>query len=82
MQQIDERGNMIEVVHFAHVADGKERVACLPNMAELHQTQHHPNYQRSGEPRAVTCPACKRTDAYCGTLAFHEAAAKRANRGR
>lgn len=40
------------------------RLACVPNMVELHLTKHHPNYQRSDDHRAVTCQMCKGTAAY------------------
>jgi hypothetical protein len=32
----------------------------MPNMSEFHLTPYHPNYQRSNDLRAVTCPACKK----------------------
>lgn len=40
------------------------RIACMPNMTELHATAYHPHYQRSDAVPAVTCPACKKTKAY------------------
>ena len=40
------------------------RIACMPNMTEFHQTMYHPNYQRTDDYRAVTCPACKKSEAY------------------
>lgn len=40
------------------------RIACMPNMTEFHQTAYHPNYQRSDDARAVSCPACQKTPAF------------------
>lgn len=63
MDQVLPTGGMITLVHFVHQVD-PERIACMPNMAELGTTPHHPNYQRSNDTRAVSCPACKRSVAY------------------
>lgn len=50
---------------FPENKDSQEyRLACMPNMVELHWTIHHPNYQRTNDYRAVTCQSCKVTDAY------------------
>lgn len=59
MEQVDSQGRSVTLIHFVSQVD-PERIACMPNMKEFHQTQHHLNYQRSNEPRAVTCPACKK----------------------
>lgn len=68
MDQLGYRGQSTTLVHFSQVGEAGERVACMPGMTEFHLTPHHPNYQRSNDPRAVTCPACKRTDAYRGVV--------------
>lgn len=63
MEQIDAGGNATTLVHFVYQSE-PERIACMPNMVEFHSTAYHKNYQRSNDPRAVSCPACRRTDAY------------------
>jgi hypothetical protein len=59
MNQLLPSGQQITVVHFA--SGDPERIACMPNMTEFGQTMYHPSYMRSNDPRAVTCPACKRS---------------------
>jgi hypothetical protein len=39
-------------------------IACMPNITDFRTTSHHPNYLRSDDPRAVTCPACKNTTTF------------------
>lgn len=63
MDQIDARGFTTTLIHFVFQTD-PERIACMPNMTEFHQTTHHLNYQRTNAAAAVTCPACKKTEAY------------------
>lgn len=63
MEQVDAHGQVITLIHFVFQVD-PERVACMPNMAEFHSTPYHPNYQRTNESRAVTCPQCKRTEVF------------------
>lgn len=48
-----------EVPHF---------IACMPNMREFGQTEYHPAYHRSNEPRAVTCPECMKTHEYARAM--------------
>lgn len=79
MNQILPSGEFITLVHLVHSVEKSEKdftenagegdiplwkIACMPNMREFHSTQYHPNYQRTDDYRAVTCPACKETDAY------------------
>lgn len=62
MQQINQFGQVVTLIHLAIVVQGdKRRLACMPGLAELHETTGHPSMQRSDDPRAVTCPACKRS---------------------
>lgn len=63
MEQIGAHGQTITLIHYVYQVD-PERIACMPNMIEFHSTPYHPNYQRTNDARAVTCPACKRTEAY------------------
>lgn len=63
MDQLLPGGQTINLIHFVFQTD-PERIACMPNMTEFHATGYHPNYQRTNDPRAVTCPACKKTGDY------------------
>ena len=63
MDQITPAGRSVTIIHYVFQVD-PERIACMPNMNEFHATGYHPNYQRTNEARAVTCPACKKTDLY------------------
>lgn len=63
MEQVDVNGQTRTLIHYVFQTD-PERVACMPNMREFHQTVYHPNYQRSGDIHAVTCPACRATKVY------------------
>lgn len=66
MDQILPGGGSVTLVHFVYALPDTSppdyRIACMPNMKEFHKTKYHKNYQRSNDARAVTCPACKRTD--------------------
>ncbi len=63
MEQVGAHGQTITLIHFVHRVD-PERIACMPNMTEFHSTPYHPNYQRTNETRAVTCPACRQSEQY------------------
>jgi hypothetical protein len=62
VEQVDASGKFTLLIHF--VFQLPERIACCPNMVEFHSTQYHPHYQRTDDPRAVTCPGCKNSDHY------------------
>lgn len=64
MQQITPLGTQLTVIHFATKIGNDTRIACMPNMKEFGETQYHPVCMHSDDPRAVSCPACKKTDAY------------------
>ena len=75
MDQVGESGIVTTIIHFSYIRTpepilpenaGEQpwRIACMPKMVELHQTKYHPNYLRTNDPRAVTCPSCMNTDAY------------------
>jgi hypothetical protein len=59
MDQITVTGETVTLVHFTHQVGAEWRIACMPGMVEFHQTKFHPNYMRTNDARAVTCPACK-----------------------
>lgn len=61
--QIGAYGGETVVIHFVFQSN-PERIACMPNMTEFHLTPQHPQCQRTNEPRAVSCPACKRTPTF------------------
>ena len=63
MDQIDARGNVTTLIHFVSQTE-PERIACMPNMAEFHETAYHPNYQRTNSVAATTCPACRSSAVY------------------
>lgn len=63
MNQVNEFGQQVTLIHYVFQTD-PERIACMPNMTEFHLTPYHPNYQRSNDARAVTCPGCKKTSTY------------------
>lgn len=63
-QQLLPNGASITIIHFTYETNGQWQIACMPNMREFHRTKFHKNYLRSNEPRAVTCPACKRSNVY------------------
>lgn len=63
MEQVNRNGNVVALIHYVFQTE-PERIACMPNMTEFHETAYHPNYQRTSAAAAVTCPACKRSDAY------------------
>lgn len=63
MEQLDHRARTTHLIHYVFRVD-PERIACMPNMTEFHLTPFHPNYQRTNETRAVTCPECKKTETY------------------
>lgn len=66
MDQILATGGSVTLIHYTHAVGGNWRIACMPNMVEFHVTLYHPNYQRSDDVRAVSCPACKKTAAFTG----------------
>ena len=46
------------LIHFVYPVGESWRIACMPNMVEFHATLYHPNYQRTDDTRAVSCPMC------------------------
>lgn len=65
MSQILPSGSMITVIHFTYKVGNDYRLACMPNMTNLHVTVGgRPAYQRTNEKAAVTCPGCRKTHAY------------------
>lgn len=82
MEQISSNGQLITLIHFTYtVGLGEDwRIACMPNMTEFHQTPYHPNYQRSNDTRAVTCPACIKTSIFKESQRALEVGLKRVGR--
>lgn len=58
--QILPSGRTVTLVHLVVPVNGAWRIACMPGLADLHQTAGQQNYQRTDDIRAVTCPACKK----------------------
>lgn len=63
MQQINAFGQQSTPIHFVFQVN-PERIACMPQLTEFHQTRFHPVHKRSNDPRAVTCQQCKTTGVY------------------
>lgn len=65
MEQVRSDGSVVSTVHFVSevpTSSGVQwRIACMPNMTEFHATPYHPNYPRTNEVRAVSCPACEKS---------------------
>jgi hypothetical protein len=60
-------GSKLLLIHYVapRAVDGALRLACAPNMVELHAYEHRQwPYRRTGETGPVTCPLCKETPAY------------------
>lgn len=61
-------GTQITLIHYTHFIGGLGngwRIACMPNMKELNSGDAlQPNFQRTEDKRAVTCPMCKKSNAY------------------
>lgn len=84
MEQVDKHGRFITLIHFMYRPEpliDRWRIACMPNMTEFHETKYHPNYQRTNEPRAVTCLACHRTEAYKQSVTLNTELPKLPGRG-
>lgn len=64
-------GTQIVIIHYTHYVGGLGngwQIACMPSLKELNSNDAlHPNYQRTNDKRAVTCPACKRSNVFTGT---------------
>lgn len=77
---------MITPIHFVHIGETSSandwRIACMPGMTEFHATAHHTNYPRSDDVRAVTCPACKKSNAYKKSKDLLEEALKKVMDGK
>ncbi len=87
MDQVLATGGSITIIHFMREVmvppssiepEGPPRtqlrIVCMPNMTEFHQTLYHPNYQRTDDVRAVTCPACMKTPLFKESQKILEAA--------
>ncbi len=80
---VDASGAQVTLIHFS---DENGKLACMPNLKELHATSG-PNAQRlaphmrTGEPGdGVTCPTCRKSQAFMGAAANLRAAIARAKR--
>ncbi len=72
MEQLQASGGTITLIHFMceimmppveqeGPPTPQLRIACMPNMTEFHLTMYHPNYMRTNDVRATTCPQCMKT---------------------
>lgn len=53
-----------KVTHFTYEVDKIYRIACMPGLTNFGKTIDHPVFANSNDPRAVTCPGCKKTEVY------------------
>ena len=63
MDQVDARGASKTLIHYV-ISVNPDKIACMPNMTDVHSTAYHPSDQRTNESRAVTCPACMKTASF------------------
>ena len=54
------------VIHLTYKPNGLDEgsdwlIACMPQVVDMRFAPHQPNYLRSNDTRAVTCPECKKT---------------------
>lgn len=70
MEQFNTFAQSATLIHYVFQT-GPERIACTPNQTEFYSTPHHPPILRSNSTSAVTCPACRRTEAYKQAKANH-----------
>ena len=57
------------VIHLLYKPNGLDEgdewtLACMPHVTNFRTQPHQPNYLRSNDTRAVTCPVCKKTTAF------------------
>lgn len=74
------------LVHLHYEASpGTMAVACLQNNTIQYEIMgarlSHPSYQLSGEPRAVTCPLCKKSSVFRDAQARLDEALRGSQRG-
>ena len=74
MEQINELGQSVTVVHWMMDTPNGMRVACMPNMVEFHATAYHPPVNRTDDVRASNCRACKKTAEFKSAVERLEAA--------
>lgn len=76
-----EDGSKVTPVHFTFAdGAGKWWLACVPTLDLEADNKRPAPWQRTNEPRAVTCPLCKRTDTYKDARAHLDAVLARATR--
>ena len=54
-------------VHLTYTSNGKALAACLGDGTQYKisgVTHRHPGFQLTGDPRAVTCPDCKKSKVF------------------
>lgn len=55
-------------IHLTYLPNGRDegnwRIACMEHVTDFATCAHQPNYLRSNDTRAVTCPRCKATAIY------------------
>lgn len=61
-----EDGQDIILVHFVYKEGRRYRIACSPHLPEIDMTSKGKfwSWYRTEELRSVTCPLCRRTEAF------------------
>ena len=55
----------VAMIHLTYKPDNSDwRIACMPNVTDFKTATFQPNYLRSNDTRAVTCPRCKATSVF------------------
>ena len=67
-----EDGSEINLIHYVHKVRNVNKIACVPTLPEADMCLGKKWYvwQRSDDPRAVSCPMCKATQEYQETVTF------------
>ena len=57
------------------------RIACMPHTTDMVMAPHHQLYNRTEEPRAVTCVMCKKTQVFKSALNLVDSTLRAHGRG-
>ena len=90
MDQIQASGGMVTLIHLVTEVSAPPssqegpptlqwRIACMPNMVhtEFGKTMYHEVHHHTNDYRAVSCPACKKSQAFAAAQKAHENATKK-----
>lgn len=69
-------GSEIVLVHWVMRENGVPRIACVPNLREMHAHARPYPWMRTEDTQAVTCPNCKHTPEFEKAEADYERATR------